>query len=78
MSRLYWLQFHGGLDMSEVIFKGKSLTLYKGEDKENNEGVIVACGNTHLFLDYDVASELIKGLNQVAYDLYKTRSEIYQ
>jgi hypothetical protein len=64
--------------MSEVLFDGKTLTLYKGEDQQNNEGVILACGNSHMFLDYEATSELIKGLNQIAYELYKTRSELYQ
>ncbi len=64
--------------MSEIIFEGKSLTLYEAEDLQKEKGIIVACGNTHLFLGCEAASELIRGLNQVAYDLYKTRSEMYQ
>lgn len=72
------LQLVGGFLMSEVIFEGKTLTLYKGEDYNNEGGVIISCGNTHLFLGYESTSELIKGLNQVAYELFKTRSELYQ
>ena len=64
--------------MSEIIFEGKTLTLYKGEDVDQKGGIVVACGNTHLFLGYETTTELIKGLNQVAYSLYQTRSEIYQ
>jgi len=64
--------------LTEVIFEGKSLTLYKGDDVENKEGIIVACGNVHMFLGYEATSELIRGLNQVAYDLYKTRDEMYR
>mgnify|MGYP006426130867 FL=1 len=64
--------------MSEIVFEGKTHTLYKGEDQQNNGGIILACGNSHMFLDFDATAELIRGLNQVAYELFQTRSEIYQ
>ena len=64
--------------MADVLFDGHTITLYKGEDSEKKGGMILACGNTHLFLGYDETAELIKGLNQVAYELFKTRSEIFQ
>lgn len=68
----------GGVIMSDVIFDGKLVTLYDAEDHEQNQGIIVAINNVHVFLDLEVTSELISGLNQVAYKLFQTRSEIYQ
>ncbi len=64
--------------MRDVIFEGRLLTLYDAEDVENRKGLIVAQGNVHLFLDLETTSELIAGLNQVAYKLFQTRSEIFQ
>jgi len=64
--------------MSDVIFEGKSLTLFDAKDNDKNAGVIIACGNVHLFLDLDSTAELISGLNQVAYELFHTRNEIFQ
>jgi hypothetical protein len=68
---------YGGFDMSEIVFEGKHITLYNGVDNEN-KGVTLACGNSSMFLDYEATSELIRGLNKIAYNLYQTRSEIYQ
>lgn len=64
--------------MSNVIFDGKLVTLYDAEDLEKKQGIIVACGNVHIFLGLEATSELISGLNQVAYKLFQTRSEIYK
>jgi len=32
----------------------------------------------HLFLGLDSTAELVSGLNQVAYELFHTRNEIFQ
>ena len=64
--------------MSDIIFEGKFLTLYDAKDNDKKAGVIVACGNVHLFLGLDATAELVSGLNQVAYELFHTRSEIFQ
>ncbi len=64
--------------MSDVIFDGKLVTLYATEDHEKKPGIIVAHSNVHVFLDMEATSELVSGLNQVAYKLFQTRSEIYQ
>ena len=63
--------------MSDIIFEGNYLQLIKCEE-ENAKGVIIACGNTHLFLDYKTVAELVQGLNKNSYELFKTRSEIFQ
>ena len=63
--------------MSDIIFEGNYLQLIKCEE-ENAKGVIIACGNTHLFLDYKTVAELVQGLNKNSYELFKTRSEMFQ
>ena len=63
--------------MSDIIFEGNYLQLIKCEE-ENAKGIIIACGNTHLFLDYKTVAELVQGLNKNSYELFKTRSEIFQ
>jgi hypothetical protein len=47
-------------------------------EEENAKGIIIACGNTHLFLDYKTVAELLEGLNKNSYELFKTRKEISQ
>ena len=64
--------------MSDVLFEGKFLTLYNAKDDDKKTGVIIACGHVHLFLGLDTTAELVSGLNQVAYELFHTRSEIFQ
>ena len=64
--------------MSNIIFDGKSITLYDAKDEEKNCGIIIATGNIHLYLRLEVTSELISALNQVAYKLFQTRNEIFQ
>ena len=64
--------------MSDIIFEGESLTLYDAKDDNKKTGIIIACGNVHLFLGLDATAELVSGLNQVAYELFHTRSEIFQ
>ena len=64
--------------MSDVIFDGKLVTLYDAEDHEHHKGIIVAIHNIHVFLGLEATAELVSGLNQVAYKLFQTRSEIYQ
>ena len=64
--------------MSDVLFEGKFLTLYDAKDDDKKAGVIVACGNVHLFLGLDATAELVSGLNRVAYELFHTRNEIFQ
>ena len=63
--------------MSDTIFEGNYLQLIKYEE-ENAKGIIIACGNTHLFLDHKTVAELLEGLNRKSYEIYKTRKEIYQ
>ena len=63
--------------MSDIIFEGNYLQLLKYEE-ENAKGIIIACGNTHLFLDYKTVAELLEGLNKNSYELFKTRKEISQ
>ena len=63
--------------MSDIIFEGNYLQLIRCEE-ENAKGVVIACGNTHLFLDYKTVAELVQGLNKNSYELFKTRSEIFQ
>ena len=63
--------------MSDIIFEGNYLQLLKYEE-ENAKGIIIACGNTHLFLDYKTVAELLEGLNKNSYELFKTRREISQ
>ena len=63
--------------MSDIIFEGNYLQLLKYEE-ESAKGIIIACGNTHLFLDYKTVAELLQGLNKNSYELFKTRSEIFQ
>ena len=63
--------------MSDVFFEGDYLQLIKYEE-ENAKGIIIACGNTHLFLDHKTVAELIEGLNRNSYEIYKTREEISQ
>ena len=63
--------------MSDTIFEGNYLQLIRCEE-ENAKGIIIACGNTHLFLDYKTVAELVQGLNKSSYELFKTRSEIFQ
>ena len=63
--------------MSDVFFEGDYLQLIKYEE-ENAKGIIIACGNTHLFLDYKTVAELLEGLNKNSYELFKTRREMFQ
>jgi len=63
--------------LSEIIFEGNYLQLLKYEE-ENTKGIIIACGNTHLFLNYKTVAELLEGLNKNSYELFKTRREISQ
>jgi len=63
--------------LSDIIFEGNYLQLLKYEE-ENAKGIIIACGNTHLFLDYKTVAELLEGLNKNSYELFKTRREISQ
>ena len=63
--------------MSDIIYEGNYLQLLKYEE-ENAKGIIIACGNTHLFLDYKTVAELLQGLNKNSYELFKTRREISQ
>ena len=63
--------------MSDIIFEGNYLQLINYEE-ENAKGIIIACGNTHLFLDHKTVAELLEGLNKNSYELFKTRSEIFQ
>ena len=63
--------------MSDTIFEGNYLQLIKYEE-ENAKGIIIACGNTHLFLDYKTVAELLEGLNKNSYELFKTRREMFQ
>ena len=64
--------------MSDIIFEGESLTLYDAKDDNKKTGIIIACGNVHLFLGLDATAELVSGLNRVAYELFHTRNEIFQ
>jgi len=63
--------------LSDIIFEGNYLQLLKYEE-ENTKGIIIACGNTHLFLNYKTVAELLEGLNKNSYELFKTRREISQ
>ena len=63
--------------MSDVFFEGDYLQLIK-YDEENGKGIILAVGNTHLFLEYKIVAELLEGLNKNSYELFKTRREIFQ
>jgi len=63
--------------LSDIIFEGNYLQLIKHEE-ENAKGIIIACGNTHLFLDHKTVAELLEGLNKNSYELFKTRREIFQ
>ena len=63
--------------MSDTIFEGNHLQLIRCEE-ENAKGIIIACGNTHLFLDYKTVAELVQGLNKNSYELFKTRREMFQ
>jgi len=63
--------------LSDIIYEGNYLQLLKYEE-ENAKGIIIACGNTHLFLDYKTVAELLKGLNKNSYELFKTRREMFQ
>ena len=63
--------------MSDIIFEGKYVTLLDC-DEEHAKGVIIACGNTHLFMDHKTVAELLEGLNRNSYEIYKTREEISQ
>jgi hypothetical protein len=63
--------------MSDIFFDGDYLQLIK-YDQENAKGIIIACGNTHLFLEHKTVAELLEGLNRNSYEIYKTREEISQ
>jgi hypothetical protein len=63
--------------MSDVFFDGDYLQLIKFDD-EDSKGIIIACGNTHLFLHHEAVAELLQGLNKNSYELFKTRKEIFQ
>ena len=63
--------------MSDIFFDGDYLQLIK-YDQENAKGIIIACGNTHLFLNHKTVAELLEGLNRNSYEIYKTRKEISQ
>ena len=63
--------------MSDIIFEGNHLQLIRCEE-ENAKGIIIAGGNTHLFLDYKTVAELLEGLNKNSYELFKTRREMFQ
>jgi hypothetical protein len=63
--------------MSDVFFEGDYLQLIKYEE-DNAKGIIIACGNTHLFLNHEAVAELLQGLNRNSYEIYKTREEISQ
>jgi len=63
--------------LSDIIFEGNYLQLLKYEE-ENAKGIIISCGNTHLFLDYKTVAELLEGLNKNSYELFKTRREMFQ
>ena len=62
--------------MSDVFFEGNYLQLIKYD--EDAKGIIIACGNTHLFLHHEAVAELLQGLNKNSYELFKTRKEIFQ
>ena len=63
--------------MSDIIFEGNYVTLLDCNEKQA-KGVIIACGNTHLFLDHKTVAELLEGLNRNSFEIYKTRDEIFQ
>ena len=63
--------------MSDTIFEGYHLNLIEC-NQENAKGIIIACGNTHLFLNHEAVAELLQGLNKNAYELFKTRREMFQ
>jgi hypothetical protein len=63
--------------LSDIIFEGKYVTLLDCNE-EYAKGVIIACGNTHLFLNHKTVAELLEGLNRNSYEIYKTREEISQ
>jgi len=63
--------------LSDIIFEGNYVTLLDCNEKQA-KGVIIACGNTHLFLDYKTVAELLQGLNKNSYELFKTRREMFQ
>jgi len=63
--------------LSDIIFEGNYVTLLDCNEKQA-KGVIIACGNTHLFLDHKTIAELLEGLNRKSYEIYKTREEISQ
>ncbi len=63
--------------MSDIIFEGNYVTLLDCNEKQA-KGVIIACGNTHLFLHYKTVAELVHGLNKNSYELFKTRREMFQ
>ena len=63
--------------MSDIIFEGNYVTLLACNEK-HAKGVIITCGNTHLFLDHKTVAELLEGLNRNSYEIYKTREEISQ
>jgi len=63
--------------LSDVFFEGYHLNLIEC-NQENAKGIIIACGNTHLFLDYKTVAELLEGLNKNSYELFKTRREMFQ
>jgi hypothetical protein len=47
-------------------------------DEKKSKGIIIAVDNTHLFLDHKTVAELLQGLNENSYELFKTRKEIFQ
>jgi hypothetical protein len=63
--------------LSDVLFEGHHLDLIEC-DQENAKGIIIACGNTHLFLNHEAIAELLQGLNKNSYELFKTRREMFQ
>jgi len=62
---------------SSIIFEGNHITLYDCDEKKS-KGIIIAVDNTHLFLDHKTVAELLQGLNENSYELFKTRKEIFQ
>ena len=64
--------------MTDVIFEGSRITLYKAKDYDKSDGIIIASGNVHLFLGLEATAELVSGLNKSSYELFQTRNEIFQ
>lgn len=65
--------------MPKKAFDGKHLEIYtESYDELEGEGILLCMGPLNLFISLEKTSELITGLNKIAYKSFQKRNEMFQ